>query len=356
MSLAKISPELKALLRACASDNHQVATQAKATVASIFKKALNERLEYRFDKGNGIQKIQSLELPLRKGILNGDVISDIFEMVQFENGVQPEWPLDFVSPGSEGDFRAYTMPTHGKIPEFHVEGNYVTIPTYPISAAIDYDLDYFRDARWDIASRAMEVLDMMVTRKLNDDGWAIILAAAFNRNISVFDTDANQGQFTKRLVSLMKTEMRRQGGGNGASLVRKRLTDLYVSVEALEDIRNWGVDQLDEITRREIYLADDGTINRLFGVNLHDMDELGIGQVYQKYYTDILGGSLQASDVELVIGLDLQRNDSFIMPVRDGWEVHEDPTLQRRWEFGVFGRMRVGFGVLDDRNVIVGSF
>lgn len=356
MSLAKISPELKALLRACASNNHQVSAQAKATLAGIFQKALNERMEYRFEKGAGLQRSKSLELPLKQGILNGDVISDLFEMIQFENGVQPEWPMDFVSPGSEGDFRAYTMPGHGKIPEFHVEGTYVTVPTYPVSASIDYDLDYFRDARWDIASRAMEVLDMMVTRKLNDDGWATLLAAVFNRNILVFDNDAAQGQFTKRLISLMKSEMRRQGKGNTASLVRKRLTDLYISVEALEDIRNWGVDQLDEISRREIFVAEDGSINRIFNVNLHDMDEFGVGQIYQKYYTDVLGGTLQASDVELVIGLDLQRNDSLVMPVRDGWEVHEDPTLQRRWEFGLFGRMRVGFGVLDDRVCIAGSF
>lgn len=30
------------------------------------------------------------------------------------------------------------------------------------------------------------------------------------------------------------------------------LTDIYMSPEALEDIRNWGVDQIDDIMRREI--------------------------------------------------------------------------------------------------------
>lgn len=353
---ARISPELKALLKACASTDHRVAANARTELTNILTEAFRERIESRYRINNQFMAAKSLELPLKKGQLNGDVVSDIFEMIPFENGVQPEWPLDMVSPGSEGDFRAFTMPGHGRIPEFHVESSYITVPTYAIAASIDYNLDYLRDARWDVASRALEVLDLMVTRKLNDDGWATLLAAIYTRNILVYDSDAVQGQFTKRLVSLMKTEMRRQAKGNTATSFRKKLTDLYVSVEAIEDIRNWGVDQLDEVSRREIYTAADGSINRIFNVNLHDMDELGVGQVYQKYFTDTLGGSLQASDVELVVGLDLQQNDSFVMPVRDQWEVGEDPTMQRRWQFGLFGRMRVGFGVLDDRNVIAGSF
>ena len=79
-----------------------------------------------------------------------------------------------------------------------------------------------------------------------------------------------------RLVSLLKTVMRRNGGGNSASNNRGLLTDLYVSPEAMEDIRNWGVDQVDEVTRREIYTAADGSVKQdIFGVNLHDLDELG---------------------------------------------------------------------------------
>jgi hypothetical protein len=35
---------------------------------------------------------------------------------------------------------------------------------------------------------------------------------------------------------------------------REKLKDLYISPEAIEDIRNWGVDQIDETTRKEIML------------------------------------------------------------------------------------------------------
>ena len=93
--------------------------------------------------------------------------------------------------------------------------------------------------------------------------------------------------------------MRRNSGGNSASVGRGRLTDIYVSPEALEDVRNWGLDQVDEVTRREIYAAPEGgaPITRIFGVNMHDLDELGEGQEYQTFFTSSLSGNLQGSDV-----------------------------------------------------------
>jgi hypothetical protein len=191
---------------------------------------------------------------------------------------------------------------------------------------------------------------------MNDDGWHTLLAAGVDRDLVVFDSDANASQFTKRLVSLMKTVMRRNGGGNSASNNRGMLTDLYVSPEAMEDIRNWGVDQLDEVTRREIYTAADGTVNRVFGVNLHSLDELGEGQEYQLFATDTLGGDVTTqSDVEFVVGLDLSKKDSFIMPVRQEVQIFEDESLHRQKRAGFYGWAEQGFAVLDNRRVLLGS-
>ena len=277
---------------------------------------------------------RALELPLRKGLLSGDILNNIFEPIRMEPGASTEFPLDFLSHGSEKDFVAYTIPNHGRIPERHVEGDYVIVPTYDIGASIDYLLKYARDARWDVVGRAMEVMEAQFTKKMNDDGWHTILAAGVDRNIIVFDSDAAAGQFTKRIVSLMKTVMRRNGGGNSSSLNRGRLTDVYLSPEAMEDIRNWGVDQVDEVTRREIYVAEDGAINRIFSVNLHDLDELGEGQEYQKFYSNELTASLPSGDVEVVVGLDLSRNDSFVMPVRQEVQIFEDDNLHRQKRAG----------------------
>ena len=301
---------------------------------------------------------QALELPLRQGVLIGDVLDGIFEKMAVEPGSSVEFPLDLLAPGEENTHVAYTNPGHGRIPERAVEGDYVMVPTYTVASSIDYLLRYAREARWDIVGRAMQVLEAGFVKKMNDDGWHTLLAAGVDRNILVYDGDAANGQFTKRLISLLKTVMRRNGGGNTGSIRRGSLSDVYLSPEALEDIRNWGLDQIDEVTRREIYLAGDGdaVITRVFGVNLHDMDELGSGQEYQTFYADQLAGTLQGSDSELIVGLDLNKNDSFVMPVKQEVQIFEDDALHRHQRAGFYGWAELGFAVLDNRRILLGSF
>jgi hypothetical protein len=301
---------------------------------------------------------KALELPLRKGVLIGNILGNIFEQINVEPGGSTEYPLDLLAPGLEGEHVAYTNPGHGRIPERAVESDYVMIPTYSIASSIDFLLRYAREARWDITARAMQVLEAGFVKKMNDDGWHTLLAAGVDRNILVYDGDATAGMFSKRLVSLMQTVMRRNAGGNTGSGDRGRLTDLYVSPEALEDVRNWGFDQISDAVRTQIYNSggDGAPITNIFGVNLHDLDELGEGQDYQSFFTDGLGGAVQGSDTELVVGLDQGANDSFVMPMKQQVSIHEDPTLHRQQRVGWYGFAELGFGVLDNRRIILGSF
>jgi hypothetical protein len=230
------------------------------------------------------------------------------------------------------------------------------VPTYEVGSSIDWNLKYARDARWDVVGRAMEVMEASFVKKWNDDGWQTIITAAADRNIVILDSDADVGQFTKRLVSLMKLVMRRNGGGNSTSQNRGQLTDLFVSPEAMEDIRNWNVDQVDPVTRREIFVSSgDNALSNIFGVNLGDLDELGEGQEYQLFYENELGGTLPGSDVELVVGLDLRRRDAFVMPVREGVQIFADDTMHRQRRAGLYGWAEQGFAVLDNRRVLLGS-
>ena len=155
-------------------------------------------------------------------------------------------------------------------------------------------------------------------------------------------------------ISLAKTVMRRNGGGNSTSMNRGQLTDLYMSPEAMEDIRNWNVDQVDEVTRREIFVSGgDEAINRIFNVNLHTLDELGEGQEYELFYETELAASLPTGDVELLVGLDLRKNDCFVMPVRSELEVFEDNTIHRMKKAGVYGWQEQGFAALDNRRSLL---
>ena len=298
---------------------------------------------------------KALELPLRKGVMDGDILGGIFEAIQLAPGATSEFPLDFLAPGTESEFVAYTIPNHGRIPERHVEGDYVMVPTYDIGASIDFLLKYARDARWDVVGRATEVLQKSFVKKMNDDGWHTVISAGADRNILIYDADAANGTFSKRLVSLMKVVMRRNGGGNSSSINRGMLTDLYISPEAEEDIRNFGVDELDEVSRREVITQEGGLLARMFGVNLHVLDELGDGQEYNDYYEGDLSGTLPAGKQEIVVGLDLTNRDSFVMPVRQGVQIWEDPTLHRQRRAGMYGWAEQGFAALDTRRVLLGA-
>lgn len=299
---------------------------------------------------------KALTLPLRQGVMKGDIIAGIFEPIDFKNGGATEFPLDFLSPGSEKNFVAYTIPNVGRLPERHIEGDYVMVPTYDVGATIDWALKYARDARWDVVGRALQVLEASFVRKANADGWHTLLAAGKGRNLSVYDNLATVGLFTKRLVQLMKNIMRRNAGGNSTSLNRGKLTDLYLSPEALDDIRSWDLTQVDDVTRRQIFLAgEEGGLTRIFNVNLHDLDEFGVAQEFQLYFTDTLGGSMPGSKEEIVVGLDLQNRDSFVMPVRAEVEIFEDLTFHRQRRAGMYGWGEHGFSVLDSRRVLIGA-
>jgi len=93
----------------------------------------------------------------------------------------------------------------------------------------------------------------------------------------------------------------------------------------------------------------------LFGVNLHVIDELGAGQEYELYYEGDLSGTLPTGKQEIVVGLDLTNRDSFVMPVRQGVQIFEDPTLHRQRRAGMYGWAEHGFAALDTRRVLLGA-
>ena len=295
---------------------------------------------------------RAIQEPLRQGMLNGDVISPIFTPMILPLGSPPEYELDLLTPGNEDDHIAYTNPGNGRIAERHVEADFVMVPTYGIASAVDWTLRAFKASRLDRVGRAMQILEAGFVRKINNDGWHTVLSAATDRNILVYDADASAGQFTKRLLSLAQTVMQRNAGGNGASLNPGVLTDVYMSLEALQDVRNWGVDQVDDFTRREIFTSN-GIMTSIYGINLHSMYEFGVDQEYQLFYTNQLSGTMGAGDLEIAVGCDLSTDDSFVMPVTQEVSIFPDPALHRLQRAGFYGWADLGFGVLDNRRLIL---
>jgi hypothetical protein len=296
----------------------------------------------------------ALELPLRKGMLRGNIIKDIFDFVKVMPGEAPEYPYDLLTPGTEKDFAAYVMPNHGYIPQRTLETDFIQVPTYMVTNAIDLNWKIIRDSNWRLVDRAIEICAAGFVRKMNQDGWRTILAAAAARGLVVYDDAATAGLFTKRLVELASQVMRRNSGGNSTSLNRGRLTHLFVSPESVGDMRSWDITQVDDFTRREIFLAGDGAEEgtKIFGKFIVALDEFGVGQEFQQYYEGPLAQTMPTDKVEIGIGLDLQTKDSFYCPIRQEPTIYEDPALHRQLKWGCYGIAEWGFACFDNRRVL----
>lgn len=306
---------------------------------------------------------EAMETVIRDSIWDGSIVDMIFDRdVETDADGQVKYLLSPIPPGDENLYVAWTMPNTGYIAERQVKADYVYVPTYRVVNSADMDLRFAKKASAKQLEKYQSSLGQGFVHKANRDGWATILNAGVDRNVLVYDADATAGLFTKRLVSLMQTYMRRHAGGNTMSMQQRRMTHLFVSIEAKEDIRNWGLDQVDEVTRREIYVAseDSGALSRIMGVNIVDLTELGENAYLQNYYTNILAATLESSDVELVVGLDLADKGSadhtFVMPIEQDIQVYEDTSGHRRGVVGKYADMWMGVASLDNRRIVLGSF
>ncbi len=294
----------------------------------------------------------AMSVPLREGVLDGDISSGIFQEVTFQPGQAVEFPLDIIAPGSERNLVAFTIPIHGKLPEEHFTGDYVSVSTFEVGASADTHLKYIRDARWDVWARINQAIEAMFVRRKNLDAWHVLLAAAVTRNLVAYDDTATSGLFTKRAIAIAETFMTRGGGGNTNSVNRGKLTDVFMSPESRQDVLSWDLTQIPDAIRQQIFTSwSSGGIAKIGDVSLHDLVELGVGQEFQTYAATTLGGTLPNDKVEFAVGLDLRNKDAFINPVRQEVELFEDQAMHRQRRVGLYGWREHGWACLDSRRV-----
>jgi hypothetical protein len=147
--------------------------------------------------------------PIRSGPLDEDTIGDIFQVVPVAKGVEIDFPIDFYQATDRDKFWAYAIPDLGYLPQRYAHSGSVKVTTYRIGSTIDFWIRHIEQARWDILSRGLEVYRNGYTKKLNSDGWSLLAASAYYRNIVVADDTAAVYQLTPRLISLMQVFMKR---------------------------------------------------------------------------------------------------------------------------------------------------
>lgn len=326
----------------------------------------------------GKELAQAITVPILQQVRLASLARQLFSVQILEPGAQASYPIadDLEAP-------VWILPKVGYVPQNFVEapGEEVYVPTFRIASSMDWSIIYARDGRVDIAQRAMRTVVRAIIDYEEESAWRLLMPAVTSnfpgkgllgpRPAPIVEITGGPaaGFLSKELINQMKVRMERND---------RTLTDLYVSPEDMADIAEWGESQVDEFTRRDIFLS--GGMNGILGVKLHKVRQLGATGKYNingntsQYGIFRANGSQTFSDLVLsnpnvvdangavttpgetqILGFDLTSNDSLVMPIRKELEFYDDtPNLFRSGRAGFFCDEEVGLAILDTRMLCMG--
>lgn len=345
-------------------------------------------------------KIQALEAQEAFAAFIGPVIQEvllqagtapaIYEDLTYNEDDSPSLPVDLYFNEPEGTFAVWQQTVAGGLPTQQIGGfQEIKISTYPLDSAISFDKRYVRKCNLDVVAKGLERLSNDVLIKQERNAWYVVLKmladAQTNGVNHVFRSetlDTFQIEDVNKALTLMK---RLNAAYNGATPVASEvrgLTDLYVSPEIMEQIRGFAYNPvntklgpvgatsgipLTDSVRERIFSA--GGMADIWGVQLHELLELGVGRKYNVLFDEIAGaknftkadgtsssGPFNATD-EILIGIDRSRR-AFIRALavnaEDGGSFTlkpDDQFLARSGKIGFYGGLEEGRVALEKKAV-----
>lgn len=333
-------------------------------------------------EGNEVAKQEvaaAIEVPILQEVKDSSEARQLFAVEVLQPGAQAAYPVadDFETP-------VFILPKLGYVPQNLIEmpGEEVYVPTFVISTSCDWSLRAARDGRINIAQRAMRNAARTIIDYEEACAWRTVVPAATSsfpgrgqlkpRPAPIVEIDGGNaaGFLSKELINQMQVRMQRN---------RRTLTDVYVSPEDMADIKEWGESQVDDLTRREIFVS--GGLSGVFGVKFHSIHQLGATGKYNINSADseygqfrvasgtgafnayvpenankvnALGEVVEAGETQ-IYGFDLTSNDSLVMPIREELKFFDDSeNLHRHQKQGFYGWEEVGFAILDTRMLVMG--
>lgn len=367
----KESPEQKELFRAIGSKNKTESINAMEAFAAFIGPVVSEVL------------------------LQASTAGMVYKTITFDENDSPSLALDlFYDEGTEF-IQTWSQEMPGSLGTSHVEGfKEMKIATYNLTSAVSFNKSYARKARLNVLEKAVQrmVNEMLVKQERN--AWVPILSMAANANIAGLQTTFRSnatGIFGLHDLNQMITRQKRlnQSYANGtpSNLQSKGLTNLVVSPEVKEMIRGFCYQPMNTIVgtmttsgatavplpdtiRTEIFRS--AGAQSLFGIEIADINELGVNQKYNTLFDTLAGGTayLQADNSsgsavfaatsQIACGFDLTR-DNFIHALIQGEEGNgvvkpDDQFFSRQEKVGYYLSLdegRVGVDARATCNIIV---
>jgi hypothetical protein len=316
-----------------------------------------------------------------KVLMQAGTASAIYSDAPYDEDDNPSLPLDLWHDQNQDYVTVWSQSVAGGLPSSTVEGfSELKVSTYRLDSAVSFLKRYARRGRLDVVSKAVERMSNEVLVKQERNAWAVVLKAlaeartpAVGTNNGVagghITTASSAGTFQladlNNLMTLVKRINTSYAGGTTDSSYG--LTDLFVSPEVKADIRAFAYQpftvsagtgtNLPDNVREEIYRGA-GT-ESLYGVNIHELVELGVGQKYSALF-NAFKGSQAFNNVtqELAIGLDLSK-EAFIRPIARQAEsggtftvLPDDQFVARSEKTGFYGSLEEGRVCIDARAIV----
>lgn len=320
----------------------------------------------------------AITVPILQKVRDGSLARQLFATEVLEPGAQASYPV-----ASDIEAPIFILPKLGYVPQNYIEapGEEVFVPTFTVGTSFDWSLRYAREGRVDIAQRAMTAAARAIIDYEEESAWRLLAPAATSafpgmgllgpRPAPIVQITGGPaaGFLSKELINQMMIKMERN---------RRTLTDIYCSPEDMGDVREWDESEIDDTTRREIYVSAGTSV--VFGVKLHKVHQLGatgkyninsnnsgygIFKVgtggnfndYSPVHANVVNdnGELVTAGETQIYGFDLTSNDSLVMPIKQELVFYDDSqNLHRDQKQGFYGWEEIGMAVLDTRMMVMG--
>lgn len=251
------------------------------------------------------------------------------------------------------------------------------ISTYTLDTAVSFLERNIKNGTLPVVSLGLNRAAQELLAKQEANAFLIVLKALGESSTNgtshvIAATTANVLQLDdfNRLITRSKRINLAFNGGTPDAMYSKGATDLFMSPEMIEQIRGFAYQPMNtrvgtmttsgatavalpDSVRTQIY--NSGGDYSIYGVNIHEMLELGDGTNYNLMFKANYAGSFTAASDQIILGVDTSRG-VVIRPVATDAETGgqlvmqvDDQFTKRSKRIGFFGGITEGRCVLDAR-------
>jgi hypothetical protein len=275
----------------------------------------------------------------------------ILPLLQQQSTIRAIFQEERLAPGASARYDipfddidcVWMMPGIGQVPTVQLEGTELYVDTFGLDGGVEWQMDIATDGRFQVATLATQMLKNKFIKQEEYAGWNLIktheasLVANGSTQIIQGRDDNNTTSGTKKLnlytINEVLTVADEMGVGG------RRVTDMYLSPRRFADLRAY-ITQLGvpENLRQNIW--NNGQIaDTIADIRFHRVYDRNLVPDNKAYAFTQKEGFKYG-----------------VLPVREELKTVNNPMSQNEWKIGIMGRERLGFGILDDKGLLVIDF